>query len=710
MTPTLSIIIPVYNEAGTVAFLLDRVVTAGVVPGMAREIIVVNDGSTDGSRDAISAWIAAHPLPSGDRIMVLDKENSGKGSAVRAGIARSTGMVVIIQDADLEYDPADYAACVAPIRDGNAQVIYGSRELGRRGRPYSHLSFLLGGLLVTNWMNLLYGSELTDEPTCYKTFSGPLIRALSFSGNGFEWEPEVTAKLLRIGCEIREVPIAYQPRKTTEGKKIKWSDGAKALWTAWRWRWMPLKAVREQIAATGGGYSITLCFRQRRSLALGLILAVALLLRLGIALPGLTGNPAATFSRPDTGSYLGPALSLAQDGTYRERPDSARPATMRPPGFPLFLSWFVYGGNFSPVPAVLILCLLGAASCLPIFLAGNLFRGTPTIGLLAAGWFALNLTAIAAAPMLLSDTLFVFLVAWQVYFFLRFHFFPRILYLLLAVVLAALAALVRPINLLWLIPAIFLVLVHPGLELRRRLAYALAATALFAIILGPWLYRNHLAGAGFRLDSNIGDTLLCHNAAVLLATAEGGSPEAIRQEFRRQCEAEFAAHPDAYATSDARIRFMTAKAKAIIAQHPLLYARLHFRPHVLLPDVPSFLELLGHTTSGRGTFDVMNREGVLAAARHYLGGRWWPLLALSPLLAVVVVLYGGALLQFGCWLYRGEWRLVLLFLALAEYYLLLPGPIAMPRYQLPALPMLCVMAALATAALAMRWKRWADAR
>ena len=219
----LSVIIPVYNEEKTVVSLLDKVMHSGVTVSL--ELIIVNDGSTDSSPELIQNWIREQKR-NASNIVFLNKENGGKGSAVKAGIQASTGDVVIIQDADLEYDPHDYEACIRPILDGECKVVYGSREEENRNRLYSSPSFYLGGLLLTFWINLLYNANLTDEPTCYKTFDGPLIRSLPIEGDRFEWEPEVTAKLLRMGFEIREVPVSYYPRKITEGKKIKWKDGA----------------------------------------------------------------------------------------------------------------------------------------------------------------------------------------------------------------------------------------------------------------------------------------------------------------------------------------------------------------------------------------------------------------------------------------------------------------------------------------------------
>ncbi len=243
MQQKLSIIIPVYNEAATITDLLDRV--AAVRLDVDKELVIVNDGSTDESARLIRDWRDSHPAL---EITVLTQENRGKGAAVRTGIAASQGDVVIIQDADLEYDPNDYRQCIAPILYGDAAVVYGSRERFKENHRHSSLAFYFGGMLVSLWFSILYQTRLTDEPTCYKTFKGKLVRALPIDGDGFEWEPEVTAKLLRAGVKIHEVPITYRPRKIDEGKKINWKDGMRALAEALRWRFKPLGELRTAIA------------------------------------------------------------------------------------------------------------------------------------------------------------------------------------------------------------------------------------------------------------------------------------------------------------------------------------------------------------------------------------------------------------------------------------------------------------------------------
>ncbi len=418
---------------------------------------------------------------------------------------------------------------------------------------------------------------------------------------------------------------------------------------------------------------------------------LAAVLRVAVAMPGLPA-PETAFFRPDTPSYLQPALALLEEGRYVGAPGETEPYTLRGPGYPAFLA-LVFGllGKGLQLPVVLF-CGLGALTCVPVFRVGCWFGG-PLAGTLAALLLALNLTSIAHAPFYLSDTLFALVTAWMLYFFARFYFHGRLADLWLAILLDAAGTLIRPTGLLWIVPCLFLVLVFQGLSVRRRLLGAAGCVLIFAAVLTPWMYRNSLAGGGFRLDTNLGNTLYYHNCAALMSVVAGVPRVTLRQRWTGQAEAEFAAHPARYADEDARTRYKLEKAWQLIAAHKWTYLSLHFNPAILLPDAPAFYEHLGLTQAGRGTLDILHRRGVLAAVRHYFGDRTWLLLPLLPALAVVGVTYLGCLMQLGRWLRRGEWFLGFFFLAFAAYYLVLPGPVVMPRYHLPALPLMCVMAA-----------------
>lgn len=217
----LSIIIPVYNEKATIENLINRVL---LVP-VEKEVIIVDDGSTDGTRDILKNIAIGK-----ENIKVLfQPQNKGKGYAIRRAIHEITGDVVVIQDADLEYDPMDFLKLLRIIEEGKANVVYGSRILGKN--PRSSFSFYLGGRFLSFLTNILYGTSITDEPTCYKMFKSDIIKSLDLYCNGFEFCPEVTAKLARKGIQIKEVPIKYNPRSKKEGKKIRWKDGFIAIWT-----------------------------------------------------------------------------------------------------------------------------------------------------------------------------------------------------------------------------------------------------------------------------------------------------------------------------------------------------------------------------------------------------------------------------------------------------------------------------------------------
>ena len=223
----LSVIIPVYNEKNTVLELLRRV--EAVPLSLDKEIIVVDDFSTDGTREVLAG------LGRPDIKVLFHAKNMGKGSALRTGFSQATGDIVLVQDADLEYDPAEYPGLLAPILDGRADVVYGSRFLGG---PHRVLFFWhsVGNRFLTSLSNVVTNLNLTDMETCYKVFRGDVLRKLSLKSRRFGFEPEVTIKVAKLKCRIYEVPISYAGRNYSEGKKIGWKDGVTALWHIMRYR------------------------------------------------------------------------------------------------------------------------------------------------------------------------------------------------------------------------------------------------------------------------------------------------------------------------------------------------------------------------------------------------------------------------------------------------------------------------------------------
>jgi len=238
---------PVYNERATLEEIVQwvRSVDLTVDPDgdnellhgpihIEREIVIVDDGSTDGTREILDRWKAEAPS---DMQIIYHERNGGKGAALRTGFTHATGDIVVVQDADLEYDPRDYVKLLVPLLEGRAPVIYGSRFLGGP-RSAMSLTHTMGNRLLTVITNVLYGTSLTDMETCYKVFRRDVIADIKLRSRRFEIEPEITAKILKRGYSIFEVPISYNGREFHEGKKITWRDGFVAVRTLIKYRFV----------------------------------------------------------------------------------------------------------------------------------------------------------------------------------------------------------------------------------------------------------------------------------------------------------------------------------------------------------------------------------------------------------------------------------------------------------------------------------------
>ena len=227
MNQLISIVVPVYNEARTVADVIERLVAIDLPAP--REILVVNDGSTDGTREVLDR------IPQRAELRIIHAEkNGGKGSAIRIGFAQATGTIVAIQDADLELDPAQLAELTQPILAGRSRVVYGSRFLA--GRPEAPWLSIFANQVLTGVTNLLFGGRLTDMETCYKVMTRDIALSLDLESNRFDIEPEISAKLLRAGHSILELPIRFEPRSRAQGKKIGWRDGFRAIQVLLKYR------------------------------------------------------------------------------------------------------------------------------------------------------------------------------------------------------------------------------------------------------------------------------------------------------------------------------------------------------------------------------------------------------------------------------------------------------------------------------------------
>lgn len=233
----LTVIIPAYNEAENIAKVVAKVCNVALPYGIAKEIIVVDDGSGDDTYGNVCRYLdrCAEKGEKPPVTVLRHEKNHGKGRAIRTALQIYTGDYVIVQDGDLELDPDDIARLLKAMVDGGYEVVYGSRFLDKQNKSL-YRSFYLGGRLVSHMANLLYGQNITDEPTCYKLVRSEVMKRIALRCEGFEFCPEITAKISKLGIKIHEEPIHYSPRTLQQGKKLRWTDGVEAVWTLIKYR------------------------------------------------------------------------------------------------------------------------------------------------------------------------------------------------------------------------------------------------------------------------------------------------------------------------------------------------------------------------------------------------------------------------------------------------------------------------------------------
>ncbi|MCQ2378445.1 MAG: glycosyltransferase family 39 protein [Victivallaceae bacterium] len=419
--------------------------------------------------------------------------------------------------------------------------------------------------------------------------------------------------------------------------------------------------------------------------ALFWLLAAAFVLRAGISFPALFSGDLSRWLRPDSALYLEGMRQLAGNGVYR--------VAERAPGFAAF-SAGIWKASGSLVPVALALIFVGTATLVFVYLAAREY-GSREEALAATGLGAFHITLIANTPLMLSDTLFGFFAAAEFFFTLAFWSRKRFRDAAFAGVAGGIGALIRPINAPHFVVLALLFAATPGATRKKRGIAVLLALGFFASASAPWMYRNFRCGTGFAVDANTG-AMLHQNGAMLQAEIRHTSFE---EEKRRLLAMESAAFADREKFPDAasREKFRMACYGKMIARHPFVALKQQFfNAPVLLPDAPTALELLGVTRPGRGTMDVLARDGLFAAVRHYFHGRTvMALLPLAPfVLTAFAVLFYAAKHLVRLFLRRtGSRRDILLFGGFALYYLWLPGAITAPRYQIPALPILLCFAA-----------------
>ena len=339
--------------------------------------------------------------------------------------------------------------------------------------------------------------------------------------------------------------------------------------------------------------------------------------------------------------------------------------------------------------------------------AGFLYGGHPA-GLIAGTLYALNPTALGNAPLLLTDSLFGVFAALQYWFFLEFYRRKHLSGLYGCAAAAAIGVLVRPVNLLFILPLLFLLAVMPEMKWQKKLQHGAGCALLFLTVIFPWMFRNAAQGAGFTIDTNTG-AMYHQNGAMLLGEVTGRGYEFEKQRIVKEQE-ELFADIVRFPNEKSREEYRITQYKSLVKKHFFVWLKQQMNYQILLPDIPSFLECLGLSSSDRGTMAVLKEQGIMAAVRHYFGKHWFGIiLAVLPLIAVSLLTYVGSLtflvLSFKHW--KGEWMEIFIFAAFVYYYLFLPGAIVAPRYQIPALPGLTVTAAMGILAV---WKHLKSVR
>lgn len=431
--------------------------------------------------------------------------------------------------------------------------------------------------------------------------------------------------------------------------------------------------------------------RMKKHLPLAGALFTAALLRGGAL--AAAAQELTRLHRPDTDLYQKMAETFAACGNFGG-------ITGRVPLFPAL--WSAVIALFPQAHEIILANILTLFSCLTVYViylcAREYKKGTENI----ASWlFALNITSIANAPMLLTDTLFAFIAALQTLFIFKYLRSGCGKFFVAAVVSASVGTLLRPINLLFPLCALALLLVAEKPDLKKKIAAGCTALLLAVAVVFPWMLRNAGCGAGITIDTNTG-AMYHQNGAMLLAEVTNSDFETVKAQIIREMDLEFqdkVKYPD----EKSREAYRMKNYRTLVLKHPFVWLKQQLNFATLLPDAPTFLELAGATTPNRGTMGVLAKDGIFAAVKHYFNGKYGLIFLLLPLLAVS----GVTLLGTVCHITQKLWQrsresliTLILFALLIWYYLFLPGAISAPRYHLPVLPCACCFASAAIADLA----------
>ena len=370
--------------------------------------------------------------------------------------------------------------------------------------------------------------------------------------------------------------------------------------------------------------------RQQWKTAL-ILFSAALLLFLLYAVPGLL-NPE-LLMRIDSATYLGPAYSILQDFTYKSSPDAALPTGLRVPLYPLYLAISLLIGGKSLVFCIVMNCLISALAVPLLYFAGLEFSKSEPKAVAAALLLMLSPTEIAFAPMFLSEGMFVTWVVLEILFMVRYINGTKKSDLLLAAAAGGLAALTRPLNVLWILPCLFVTFFIRGIPFGGKCLRALLGLAVFAVIVMPWVVRNKSIGSGWRIDEVAADSLR-HNASVVESRVNDLPANFYREKYAMHFENQFR-DKQKYPDRDSQLSYEEHYLTRIILEHKIVYFSMFFNPSKLVPDVPTFLENLQLTTGGKGTWDVIVKDGLWAGIRHYFEGKLYLPFLILPLMLIL---------------------------------------------------------------------------
>ena len=426
------------------------------------------------------------------------------------------------------------------------------------------------------------------------------------------------------------------------------------------------------------------------------IIAVAgIFCRLCFVLPGILAQNHERYLRPDSEFYMRAAYSLVNGNGY--------PGSIRAPGFSATAAILLKTVD-SPLFICAFFAVAGGLASLVVYTAAKEYADYKT-GLLAEALYAFNLTAVVNAPMLLTDTFFGILTALQLWLFVLFLKQKKSRFIVLTALIAALGTLIRPINLLWFLPGITLIFFVSGISWKKKLLNSLLFLLIFWAVISPWMVRNAMRDAGFCIDVNTG-AMLHQNGAMLLAEVNGTDFESEKAVMLKNLNKLFS-DKQRFPTEKSQVDYRKKEYTRLILAHPFLWLKQQFQWKILLPDAPTFFEILNVTSPGRGTMGVLAKDGIWAAVNYYFDGKLWLPCLLMPFLLITGITYAGCLgiLLKDLIKIKTNYTELLLFLAFAEYYLFLPGAITAPRYQIPALPVITLFAAMGILQTAARFKK-----